>query len=181
MDGQPEVILCDFIGCRQTAAWRRSETLAGSFSELLCEVHYEQLWQTNPLIATHYSSIGLPLQETEETAVVAAPQSESEQADGARECPYLAVRSYPYTRKGRPNLLMVPVEYCAIVGDLQRHATTDELPVFYGPTGELVERQTCKVARYERSCRLSRCGGKPQSGAERPQDATTASDVASPE
>jgi hypothetical protein len=107
-------------------------------------------------------------------------QAESEQADGARECPNLAVRSYPYTREGRPDPLYVPVEFCAIVGDRLRPATTDELPVFYGPTGELVERQTCKVARYERSCRLVRSGVKPEAGADRPQDATTPSDAASP-
>jgi hypothetical protein len=57
MNGQPEPLHWDVIRCSHIATWRRSETLVANYSAFLCEVHYEDLWQTKPRIAAHYSAV----------------------------------------------------------------------------------------------------------------------------
>jgi len=145
MHDQPQAVLCDVIGCRQTAAWKRTETLIGNFSELLCEAHYDHLCQIRPLLSSLYTAIGADQQ----TAQYAEPGREN----GRRACRHLALIQVYADQPEKSRAHLATVHYCALEAEPPGSILVEVASVFCGPDGEAVDEKTCTVLRYEQRCR----------------------------
>lgn len=49
--------VCDTIGCRNPAVRILEDDLRANYSEQLCALHYAELCQIRPLVASHYRQI----------------------------------------------------------------------------------------------------------------------------